>query len=83
LPQALRLSGVNSGKVLINCRLRLQFPHHACQRCSVVVKFGFLHSTLPIVIAEEREHLIERLGQVVQNVRERSPLPIAKEIFAR
>jgi len=47
-----------------------------------MVRLGLLHPPLPVFIAEELEHLRERLLGIVYHIGERSALAVVQELFA-
>jgi hypothetical protein len=67
----------------IDGRPRFEFSNDARQRRPVMVRLGLLHPPLPVFIAEELEHLRERLLGIVYHISERPALAVVQELFPR
>ena len=66
---------------MIDGLLCLEFSHDPGQRGPVVVKLGFLHAALSVVVVEKREDIVERLLGIIQHVGECPALTVLKEVL--
>jgi hypothetical protein len=71
------------GEKVIDGGLRLKLSHNSCQRGSVVMDFGFLHTALSVFTIEEVEYSVERLLGIIQHVSECPGLTILKKTVTR